>query len=75
MYFTTVGAENNFDKLIFLLSHIKFFFQRKITFSQGNFSLLQKEICFRPKNFFFAECIEWGKYARDLGFDSLHVLT
>ena len=46
MYFTIVGAENYFDKLIFLLSKGKFPFQRKIAFSWVNFPLSQKEICF-----------------------------
>ena len=46
MYFTIVGAENYFDKLIFLLSKGKFPFQRKIAFSWVNFPLIQKEICF-----------------------------
>ena len=48
MYFTTVGAENYFDKLIFLFNRSKFPFQRKITLL-NNFPFQPRELSFFAK--------------------------
>ena len=45
MYFTTVGVENYFDKLIFLFNRSKFPFQRKITLI-NNFPFQLREFSF-----------------------------